>query len=60
MEHAVTKQQSKMSALEKNRARRSSEAPRPADLPPLKAPRCPPSSRKSLAQFLVRVLELVV
>jgi hypothetical protein len=34
--------------------------PRPASLPPSKAPRCPSSSGKSLAQFLVRVLELVV
>jgi hypothetical protein len=57
-----TRSQSKkesMSALEKNRARKSSEAPRPANLPPFKAPWCSPSAGKSLIQFLIRVLEFI-
>jgi hypothetical protein len=65
MEHAVTKQQSKHEHTGEEVSQEKQIGPqagrtRPTGLPPSKAPRCPSSSGKSLAQFLVRVLELVV
>jgi hypothetical protein len=65
VEHVVTKQQSKHECTGEEPSQeeqRGPQAGRPrlAGLPPLKAPRCPSSSGKPLAQFLVRVLELIV
>jgi hypothetical protein len=65
VEHAVTKQQSKHECTREEPSREEQRGPqvgrpKPAGLPPLKAPWCSPSVGKSLIEFLVRVLELVV
>jgi hypothetical protein len=64
VEHAVTKQQSKHEWTREEPSQEEQRGPqagrpRPAGLPPFKAPWCSPSAGKSLIQFLVRVLEFI-
>jgi hypothetical protein len=65
VKHTVTKHQSKHERTGEEPGQEEKIGPyasrtRPASLPPSKAPRCSSSSGKSLAQFLVHVLEPVV
>jgi hypothetical protein len=63
--HAVTKQQRSMECAGENSSQMEQQGPqagqpRPADLSLFYTPRCSPSASKSFAQFLVRVLQLIV